>query len=62
MPFQARAAVTEGREASAIEALWSAGFSHVDYVAIRDAETLDHIATLERPARIWPAAKIARRG
>jgi len=47
-------------EASAIEALWAAGFTHVDYVAIRDAETLDHIATLERPARILAAAKIGK--
>jgi pantoate--beta-alanine ligase len=47
-------------EALAIEALWAAGFSHVDYVAIRDAETLDHIATLERPARILAAAKIGK--
>lgn len=47
-------------EASAIEALWAAGFSHVDYVAIRDAQTLDHIAHLERPARILAAAKIGK--
>jgi len=47
-------------EASAIEALWAAGFSHVDYVAIRDAESLDHIAHLERPARILAAAKIGK--
>ena len=47
-------------EASAIEALWEAGFGHVDYVAIRDAETLDHIAALERPARILAAAKIGK--
>ena len=47
-------------EASAIEALWAAGFSHVDYVAIRDAETLDHVATLDRPARILAAAKIGK--
>ena len=47
-------------EASAIEALWAAGFSHVDYVAIRDAETLDHIASLDRPARILAAAKIGK--
>jgi pantoate--beta-alanine ligase len=45
-------------EAGAIEALWAAGFSHVDYVAIRDAQTLDHIAALERPARILAAVKI----
>jgi pantoate--beta-alanine ligase len=49
-----------GAEAWAIEALWSAGFSHVDYVAIRDSETLDHIAALERPARILAAVKIGR--
>ena len=47
-------------EASAIEALWGAGFAHVDYVAIRDAETLDHITRLERPARILAAAKIGK--
>jgi pantoate--beta-alanine ligase len=47
-------------EASAIEALWAAGFSHVDYVAIRDAESLDHISRLERPARILAAAKIGK--
>jgi pantoate--beta-alanine ligase len=59
----ARARVTgdlRATEASAIEALWAAGFSHVDYVAIRDAETLDHIATLDRPARILAAVKIGK--
>jgi pantoate--beta-alanine ligase len=47
-------------EASAIEALWAAGFSHVDYVAIRDADSLEHISRLERPARILAAAKIGK--
>jgi pantoate--beta-alanine ligase len=47
-------------EARAIEALWKAGFDHVDYVAIRDAESLDHIAALDRPARILAAAKIGK--
>jgi len=47
-------------EAAAIEALWKAGFSHVDYVAIRDAENLDHITALERPARILAAAKVGK--
>jgi pantoate--beta-alanine ligase len=47
-------------EATAIEALWKAGFAHVDYVAIRDAETLDHITALERPARILAAAKVGK--
>jgi pantoate--beta-alanine ligase len=45
-------------EAGAIEALWKAGFSHVDYVAIRDAETLEHIAAPDRPARILAAVRI----
>jgi len=47
-------------EGTAIEALWKAGFSHVDYVAIRDAATLNHITSLERPARILAAAKIGK--
>jgi pantoate--beta-alanine ligase len=47
-------------EATAIEALWKAGFAHVDYVAIRDAETLDHITALERPARILAAAQVGK--
>jgi pantoate--beta-alanine ligase len=47
-------------EAQAIEDLWAAGFSHVDYVAIRDAENLEHIAILERPARILAAVKIGK--
>ena len=47
-------------EGAAVEALYEAGFNHVDYVAIRDAATLDHITALERPARILAAAKIGR--
>ena len=47
-------------EGAAVEALWKAGFSQVDYVAIRDAATLDHITNLERPARILAAAKIGK--
>ena len=57
---QARRGDLRAAEADAIEALWKAGFSHVDYVAIRDAESLDHIAALERPARILAAVKIGR--
>ena len=41
-----------GAEAFARKALSEAGFSSVDYVAIRDAETLAEIAALNRPARI----------
>jgi pantoate--beta-alanine ligase len=47
-------------EAKAIEAIWKAGFDHVDYVAIRDAESLDHIAALDRPARILAAVRIGK--
>jgi pantoate--beta-alanine ligase len=38
--------------------LREAGFDKVDYVAVRDAATLEHIQTLDRPARILAAAKI----
>ncbi|HKU55238.1 MAG TPA: pantoate--beta-alanine ligase [Rhizomicrobium sp.] len=58
--LQARRGDLRAVEAFAIEALWSAGFSHVDYVAIRDAQTLEHIAALERPARILAAVKIGK--
>jgi len=47
-------------EGAAVEALWKAGFAHVDYVAIRDAANLGHITSLERPARILAAAKIGK--
>lgn len=45
-------------EASASAALLEAGFNAVDYVAVRDAETLAPIVDLSRPARILAAAKI----
>ena len=47
-------------EGAAVEALYEAGFNHVDYVAIRDAATLEHITTFERPGRILAAAKIGK--
>ena len=47
-------------EAGAVKALGDAGFDPVDYVAIRDAETLAPVATLERPARILAAAKVGK--
>ena len=40
--------------------LGQAGFGQVDYVELRDAETLEPIERLERPARILAAAKIGR--
>jgi pantoate--beta-alanine ligase len=42
------------------ETLKAVGFDSVDYVAIRDAETLAVIEKLERPARVLAAAKIGR--
>jgi pantoate--beta-alanine ligase len=39
-------------------ALRDAGFASVDYVAVRDAESLARIETLSRPARVLAAAKI----
>jgi pantoate--beta-alanine ligase len=47
-------------EAEAARHLAAAGFSDVDYVAIRDAETLAPIATLARPARILAAAWLGK--
>lgn len=45
-------------EFAASAALVEAGFDSVDYVAVRDAETLEKIEDLSRPARILAAAKI----
>jgi len=45
-------------EAAGETALKDAGFNAVDYVAVRDAETLEVISGLSRPARILAAAKI----
>ncbi len=45
-------------EASGKAALLGAGFNSVDYVAIRDAETLAPVRNSDRPARILAAAKI----
>jgi len=45
-------------ETETVARLLGAGFSLVDYVAIRDADTLAAIEGLERPARILVAAKV----
>ena len=45
-------------ERMAAESLLKAGFDGVDYVAIRDATTLETLEKLDRPARILAAAKI----
>jgi pantoate--beta-alanine ligase len=47
-------------EAFAVQALQDAGFDSVDYVALRDAQTLAPITTLQQPARLLAAAKIGR--
>jgi pantoate--beta-alanine ligase len=46
--------------AGARERLAKAGFEPVDYVELRDAETLEPVEALERPARLLAAAKIGR--
>jgi len=45
-------------EAAGRDALLNAGFNSVDYVAVRDAETLERIGDLAKPARILAAVKI----
>jgi pantoate--beta-alanine ligase len=60
-----RDAVREGGNIAAAEetgkkALLAAGFGSVDYVAVRDAATLQPLEKLDRPARVLAAAKIGR--
>lgn len=45
-------------EESGKRALLEAGFSSVDYLAVRDAETLATLTSLDRPARVLAAASI----
>jgi pantoate--beta-alanine ligase len=45
-------------EAFGREALLKCGFNSVDYLAVRDAETLAQIETLQRPTRVLAAVKI----
>jgi pantoate--beta-alanine ligase len=57
--FNARAGnAVSAAERFGAESLLKAGFSSVDYVAIRDASSLDKIEKLDRPARVLAAAKI----
>lgn len=56
----AKAGDLRAAEKQAADALKEAGFDTVDYVAIRDAETLAVIDALDRPARILAAAKIGK--
>jgi pantoate--beta-alanine ligase len=45
-------------EAEGAASLINAGFDRVDYVAIRDAETLAQLRAIEHPARVLAAARI----
>ena len=44
--------------AAALARLQQAGFDPVDYFEIRDAETLDAVSRVERPARVFVAATL----
>lgn len=55
-----RGDVISAIEEEAARHLKAAGFSCVDYVAIRDAETLQPIEKLQRPARVLAAAWLGK--
>ena len=57
--LKAGAGVADAQNFGAM-ALKDAGFDSVDYVALRDAETLVPISMLDRPARLLAAARIGR--
>ena len=57
---RARSGDLRAAEAAGVAALRQAGFDPVDYVAIRDAESLAVIESLARPARVLAAAKVGR--
>ena len=62
---EAAQAIAEGADvAEALEKargrLEAAGFDPIDYVALRDAETLAPMNVLDRPARLLAAAKLGR--
>lgn len=46
--------------ANATTALLEAGFSSVDYVTVRDAQTLEEVTDASRPARVLAAARLGR--
>ena len=50
----------EAALAAARERLERAGFDPIDYVELRDAETLEPLSDLDRPARLLAAARIGR--
>jgi pantoate--beta-alanine ligase len=62
---EAAAAIQAGADiaatlAAARDKLAAAGFDPVDYVELRDAETLEPAASLARPARLLAAARIGK--
>jgi pantoate--beta-alanine ligase len=62
---EAAAAIQAGGEvaetlAAARDKLAKAGFEPIDYVELRDAETLEPLAALDRPARLLAAARIGQ--
>jgi pantoate--beta-alanine ligase len=58
--LRARQGHLRAAEGWAVQALRESGFHSVDYVAIRDAETLAPVTTLDRPARILAAARVGK--
>lgn len=50
----------EAVTAEATDKLIAAGFSSIDYLAICDTETLQPMSILDRPARIFVAARLGR--
>jgi len=58
--LRARQGDIDAAQSWGMQALRESGFDSVDYVAIRDAQTLAAIQTLARPARILAAAKIGK--
>lgn len=47
-------------EAKGVAAILAAGFSKVDYLTLRDAETLAPLTTLDRPGRLLTASTVGR--
>ncbi len=47
-------------QAAGVAALKQAGFDSVDYLALRDAETLAPVTMIEKPARLLVAARIGK--
>jgi pantoate--beta-alanine ligase len=53
-------AAPESETARARHGLLDAGFAEVDYVEVRDADTLAPVALVTRPARVLAAARLGR--